>query len=345
MTREQAPNGTPTDAMAEYYGRRAAGGVGLILTEGSPPNLAGSFGTSVPRLYGEDALNGWRNVVAAVHEGGSAIMAQIWHVGAFEPSFVGMQDSFDTNPVRLSPSGLAGPNRPHGQAMTRNDIESTIDAYAAAAASAKQVGFDGIEIHGAHGYLPDQFFWSATNRRTDRYGGELSERARFAAELIASCRRRCGPEFPISFRFSQWKQLDYGAHIVDSPKELEVLLRPLADAGVTMFHCSTRRFWEPAFEDGERSLAAWTRHLLGLPVIAVGSVTLANDFKSEGGKIRAEAAPEQLDLINQCIERGDFDMVAIGRALLANPDWVRIVHDGRLGDLKSFEKKMLEQLI
>lgn len=345
MTREQAPNGIPTDAMARYYGRRAAGGTGLIITEGAPPSLAGSFSPTVPRLYGKDALDGWRRVVNAVHEGGSAIMAQIWHVGAFEPSFVGMQDSFDTDPVRLSPSGLAGPERPYGQVMLEGDIESTIDAYADAATAAHGVGFDGIEIHGAHGYLPDQFFWSATNRRNDGYGGNLSNRARFAAELITACRRRCGPAFPISFRFSQWKQLDYGAQIVESPKQLETLLRPLADAGVTIFHCSTRRFWEPAFAGSERSLAAWTRHLLGLPVIAVGSVTLGNDFKSAGGKILAEPAPEQLDMIHQCIERGDFDLIAIGRALLANPDWAHIVRDGRLDDLKAFEKRMIEQLV
>lgn len=345
MTREQAPNGIPTDAMARYYSRRAAGGAGLIITEGSPPNLAGAFGSTVPRLYGADALSEWRNVVAAVHENDSPIMAQIWHVGAFEPSFIGMQDSFDTKLERFSPSGLAGPDRPYGKAMKQVDIESTIDAYADAAASAQQVGFDGIEIHAAHGYLLDQFFWGATNQRTDRYGGELSDRARFATELIAACRRRCGPAFPISFRFSQWKQLDYGAQIVASPKELETLLRPLADVGVTMFHCSTRRFWEPAFAGSERSLAAWTRHLLGLPVIAVGSVTLGNDFKSEQGKIRAEAAPQQIELINQCIERGDFDLIAIGRALLANSDWAHIVRDGRLDDLKAFEKKMIEQLL
>lgn len=345
MTREQAPNGIPTDAMAKYYGRRAAGGAGLILTEGSPPNLSGCFGMSVPRMFGDDALDGWRKVVAAVHAGGSAIMVQIWHVGAFEPSFIDMQESFEANPVRLSPSGLAAPGRPYGRVMNQDDIDCTIDAFAKAAAAAQQVGFDGIEIHAAHGYLLDQFFWSATNQRDDRYGGELADRARFATELITECRRRCGPSFPISLRFSQWKQLDFDARIVQSPKELETLLRPLADAGVSMFHCSTRRFWEPAFEGSERSLAAWTRHLMGLPVIAVGSVTLGNDFKSEGGKIHAEAAPEQVDLINQCLERGDFDLIAIGRALLANPDWVHIVHDGRLHDLRSFEKQMIEQLI
>lgn len=85
MTREQAPNGIPTVAMGNYYAKRAAGGAGLIVTEGSPPNLCGSFSTLVPHLFGDEALAGWSRVVAAVHEFGSAIMAQIWHIGAFEP--------------------------------------------------------------------------------------------------------------------------------------------------------------------------------------------------------------------------------------------------------------------
>ena len=345
MTRERADNGVPTDDMLRYYRRRAAGGVGLILTEGCPPCPEGSFGITVPRLYGDDALRGWQKTIEAVHENGSAIMTQIWHVGAFEPSFVGMQDTFENGPTRFSPSGLAGPDKSYGRPMSTGDIDGTIVEYAAAAASAQKIGFDGIEIHGAHGYLLDQFFWSPTNKRTDRYGGELPNRARFAAEVVAECRHRCGPSYPISFRFSQWKQLDYDARIVDSPQDLETLLRPLADAGVTMFHCSARRFWEPAFDGDERSMAAWARQLMGLPVIAVGSVTLGNDFKSKAGKVHAEPAPEQLDMIDRCFERGDFDLIAIGRALLANPDWVHIVRDGRLNDLKTFEKNMIDELV
>jgi 2,4-dienoyl-CoA reductase-like NADH-dependent reductase (Old Yellow Enzyme family) len=345
MTRERAAGGVPTREMADYYRRRAAGGVGLIITEGAPPDLTGSFGSTVPRFYGEDALDGWSVIVDAAHAEGAALFAQLWHVGAFNPSLIGMVDSFEAGPVRQSPSGLAGPGVPFGKAMDRAAIDAAIDAYAAGASAAQALGFDGVEIHGAHGYLPDQFFWKQTNTRTDHYGGSIANRARFAAEIVQECRRRCGPRFPISFRFSQWKQLDYSARIADTPEELAALLEPLTDAGVTMLHVSTRRFWEPAFADSPLSLAAWTKKLTAVPVIAVGSVTLGNDFKSAQGKVLAEPDVSQLELLERSLERGDFDLIAIGRALLANPDWVRIVREGRPHDLRPFSKEMIEELV
>lgn len=344
MTRERAPGGIATPAMADYYGRRAAGGVGLIITEGIAPNEQGLFGSAVPRLYGRTAIDSWRQVLDAVHSENAAMFAQLWHVGAFEPSLIGMRDSLGQI-ERVSPSGLAGPDRKVGRSMTGRDVEETIEAFAAAGETAQQLGFDGIEIHGAHGYLPDQFLWLRTNRRSDRYGSSLANRARFAAEIVAECRRRCGAAFPISFRFSQWKQLDYGARIAESPDELRDLLTPIVDAGATLLHASTRRFWEPAFDGTERSLAAWTRLLTGLPVIAVGSVTLGNDFKSTRGKVEAESDPAQLAMIADCLERGDFDLIALGRALLANPDWVQIVAEGRPADLQPFSKSMLDELL
>lgn len=345
MTRERAPGGVPTLDMVDYYRRRAAGGVGLILTEGTPPDLAGSFGSTVPRFYGQDALSAWCRIVDAVRSEGAAIFAQLWHVGAFNPSLIGMADSWVDQPVRLSPSGLAAAKHPFGRAMDASDIDATIDAYATAALNAKKCAFDGVEIHGAHGYLPDQFLWKSTNRRTDRYGGSIRNRARFAAEIVEECRSRCGKEFPISFRFSQWKQLDYSARIADSPEELSLLLGPIVDSGVSMLHASTRRFWDPAFPGSDLSLAAWTKKLTAKPVIAVGSVTLGNDFKSARGKIFSKIEAEQIELLEQSITRGDFDLIAIGRALLANPDWVRIVSESRLNELKPFSKKFIEELV
>ncbi len=345
MTRERAENGVPTPDMARYYRRRAAGGVGLILTEGITPNTAGCFGSGVPRLHGDDVLAGWSTIVDEVHAEGAAIFAQLWHVGAFNPSLISMTDSFGEPPLRLGPSGLAAPGRPLGKVMGESDIEATIDAYASAALNAKRCQFDGIEIHGAHGYLPDQFFWKHTNRRSDRYGGSITNRARFAAEIVQACRQRCGADFPISFRFSQWKQLDYSARIVDTAEELAELLAPLVDAGVSLFHASTRRFWDPAFAGSDLSLAAWTRKLTGKPVIAVGSVTLGNDFKSADGKTYAQTDTAQIELLERCLERGDFDLIAIGRALLANPDWVQLVRENRLADMAPFSKRMIEELL
>jgi 2,4-dienoyl-CoA reductase-like NADH-dependent reductase (Old Yellow Enzyme family) len=271
-------------------------------------------------------------------------MPQLWHVGAAHPSLIGMRDASAPGVRALSPSGLAGPGKMVGAPMTVAEIERTIAAFGAAAAAARRLGFDGVEIHGAHGYLVDQFFWRETNRRTDRYGGALVDRTRFAAELVRECRRQAGADFAISLRFSQWKQIDYEARLMATPGELESFLRPLVDAGVDIFHCSTRRYWEPAFADSDLSLAAWTRRLSGKPVIAVGSVSLSNEFKAAQGKVHADIAPAEIDRVVRCLERGDFDLIAIGRALLANPDWALKVKHGKVDELRAFSRAMLETL-
>lgn len=344
MTRECAPGGIPTAAMVEYYRRRAAGGTGLIITEGSPPDLDGAFGANVPRFFGAAALEAWRPIVDAVHAEGAAIFVQLWHVGAFDPALIGMADSFATPPARLSPSGLAGPGRPYGHAMTQADIDRTIRAFGDAIAVARGLGFDGAEIHGAHGYLPDQFLWSGTNLRSDRYGGDHIARTRFVAELLQECRRAAGVQFVLALRLSQWKQLDYDARIAETPQQLEQILAPLCAAGLDLLHCSTRRYWEPAFAGSELPLAGWMRRLSGLPVITVGSVTLGTDFKSATGKIAAAAAPQQIADLERRLAAGEFDLVAIGRALLSNPDWAQLVAAGRADALRAFTKADLDAL-
>jgi 2,4-dienoyl-CoA reductase-like NADH-dependent reductase (Old Yellow Enzyme family) len=281
--------------------------------------------------------------VRAVHEEGACIVPQLWHVGAFEPSMVGMTDTLAAS-KRQSPSGLASPSLRIGSVMTQSDIDAAIDAFASAAATAQRLGCDGIELHGAHGYLLDQFFWSATNCRSDRYGGNLPQRTRFAAELIQECRRRVGAAFTIILRFSQWKQLDYDARLFAAPAELGEFLAPLVDAGVDLFHCSTRRFWDAAFDDSEMTLAGWTRKLSGRPTIAVGSVTVGNDFKSSQGKQFAAIDEQAVERLNAFLARNEFDLVAIGRALLANPDWVRTVAATGVGGLRPFSREMLDSL-
>lgn len=343
MTRERAPEGVPTGEMADYYARRAEGGVALIVTEGAAPNEEGRFGSAVPRLYGADALSGWELIVRRVQAGGAKILAQIWHVGSFTPSMVGMHDSIELE--RLSPSGLAGSGQPYGREMTASEIARTIRDFARAARAARDAGFDGIEIHAAHGYLPDQFFWGETNRRQDAYGGDLRQRSRFAAELISACKAMAGDDFPLVLRLSQWKQHDYAARVVDSPEQLAEWLTPLVRAGADSFHVSTRRFWEPAFPGNELSPAAWVRRLTGKPVIAVGSVMLNTDFKAHDGKLRSTLNPESLQRAGDGIEQGEFDMIAIGRALLANPNLARHILSGDVAGLKNYNRSFLDNLI
>lgn len=342
MTRTFSPGNIPNDLSVAYYRRRAEGGVGLIITEGTVvDHIAASGYPNVPAFYGEEALAGWKKVVDAVHEAGGKIAPQLWHVGAIRRP--GVNPGGDT--PGHSPSGMAVPGKVTGHAMTQQDIDDVVAAFAKAAADAKAIGCDAIELHGAHGYLIDQFFWDGTNQRTDAYGGDLAARSRFALEIIKAVREAVGPDFPIIFRFSQWKQQNYAARLCETPEALGAFLMPLADAGVDIFHCSTRRFWEPEFEGSDLNLAGWTRKLTGKPAITVGSVGLNADFLPEDGTANFKAAePASIDNLLERLERDEFDLVAVGRALIANPNWANQVAAGNASELTSYEKDMLMKL-
>jgi 2,4-dienoyl-CoA reductase-like NADH-dependent reductase (Old Yellow Enzyme family) len=350
MTRNFSPRGVPGPDVAAYYRRRAEGGAGLILTEGTSPNHPQAANMpQIPHIYGEEALAGWARVVEGVHSAGGRIFSQIWHVGAVQGH---SEPKLPVSPI--SPSGLLKPGVKVGEPMTQADIDAMIDAYAEGAANAQRVGFDGIELHGAHGYLIDQFFWDVTNRRADKYGGDLAQRTRFAVEVIQECRRRTGPDYPIQLRFSQWKLQDYAARLATTPDELARFLEPLAAAGLDAFHCSTRRFWEPEFEGSDLNLAGWTKKLTGKPTITVGAVSLDVDFmvslgrtpapKSETSGSDGDGRAIHIDRLLEMLARGDFDLVAVGRAMLADPAWTAKVRDGSFSELRPFGPEVLKTL-
>ncbi len=204
------------------------------------------------------------------------------------------------------------------------------------------MGCDGVELHGAHGYLIDQSLWSATNERTDGYGGDIEGRTRFAAEVVAACRRATAPDFPLFFRFSQWKLQDYGARPFPTPSDLERFLSVLVDAGVDVFDCSTRRFADPEFGGSDLSLAGWTRRLSGRPTMAVGSVGLDNDVvASLHGRVESSGAAG-LEVLDRMLGRGDFDLVGVGRALLADARWPLKIQAGC--PPRGFTRALLEVL-
>ncbi|MGI4797605.1 MAG: 12-oxophytodienoate reductase, partial [Janthinobacterium lividum] len=204
MTRNRSPNGIPDDTVVAYYRRRAEGGVGLIVTEGvGIPHGSALGGGSmkerdVPVLYGVEALEGWRRVVEAVHAVGGLIFPQLWHMGPIREDGTGPTPHIPSS----RPSGLWGPPGrkctvpedyvrrvlPVRLAMTEEEIADIIAAFAEAARNAIAVGFDGIAVHGAHGYLIDAFLWSETNHRTDRWGGDIGARTRFAADIVRAIR-------------------------------------------------------------------------------------------------------------------------------------------------------------
>jgi 2,4-dienoyl-CoA reductase-like NADH-dependent reductase (Old Yellow Enzyme family) len=343
MTRGFSPGNVPNDKTVAYYRRRAEGGVGLIISEGTVIDHPAASGyPDIPAFHGEAALAGWKKVVDAVHGAGGKFAPQLWHVGAIRRP--GVNPGGDT--PGYSPSGMARPGKVTGHAMTQQDINDVVAAFAKAAADAKAIGCDAIELHGAHGYLIDQFFWDGTNQRTDGYGGDLAARSRFALEIVQAVRAAVGADFPIIFRFSQWKQQDYAARLCETPAALGAFLTPLAQAGVDVFHCSTRRFWEPEFDGSDLNLAGWARKLTGKPCITVGSVGLNADFLPDDGKGSFKAAePASLDNLLERLSRQEFDLVAVGRALIANPDWAHAVAAGSTNTLAAFSKDMLLELV
>ncbi len=212
-----------------------------------------------------------------------------------------------------------------------------------AARDSKALGYDAVELDGAHGYLIDQFFWEGTNEREDAFGGAgIAGRARFAAEILRAVRLAVGPDFPVIIRLSQWKQQDFNVKLAHTPAEMEGWLQPLADAGADMFHCSQRRFWEPEFEGSDLNFAGWAKKLTGAPTITVGSVGLTGDFIA--GYSGEVSKPASLDELLRRLERGEFDLVAVGRALLQDPLWAVKVRQGRTDELMDFDRTAMATL-
>jgi len=342
MTRNFSPKGVPNQAVVDYYRRRAESGVGLIITEGTVVDHAAANGyPNVPHFYGEDALAGWKQVVDAVHAAGGKIAPQLWHVGNVRR--LGTEPNGDVpgyGPMEKQKDGKV-----LVKGMTQQDIDDVVAAFAKAAKDAKDVGFDAIELHGAHGYLIDQFFWEGTNQREDQYGGSLENRGRFAVEIIKAVRAAVGADYPIIFRFSQWKQQDYTARLAPTPELLEQFLTPLSDAGVDIFHCSQRRFWEPEFESSELNLAGWTRKITGKPCITVGSVGLDGEFLQFMVNTDKVAQTANIDGLLERLDADEFDLVAVGRALLVDPQWADKVREGRFDDIAPFSRDALKTLV
>ncbi|MCK8672834.1 NADH:flavin oxidoreductase [Rhodococcus sp. NPDC003382] len=346
MTRSHSPGGVPGPDVAEYYRRRAAGGTGLIVTEGvAIDHPTAVDNPRVPRMHGDDALDGWRRVVDAVHAEGGRIIPQLWHVG---PLWGAMTSNVDPALTPMRPSGVWGepgvttysdeyvaqasrPCRP----MTDDDITDVISAYARAARAALDVGFDGVALHGGHGYLLDAFLWASTNRRDDEWGGDLQRRTRFPAAVVAAIRAGIGEDAPIFFRFSQHKQQDYTARIAETPDELGTILGALADAGVDVFDASIRRFDVAAFEGSDLSLAGWAKKLTGAMSMAVGSVGIATTLRETRLGVAAPSR-DNIPELERRLAAGEFDLAAIGRLHLADPQLATTLRAG--GPLPEFDQ-------
>ncbi|HEV7446604.1 MAG TPA: NADH:flavin oxidoreductase [Steroidobacteraceae bacterium] len=357
MTRSFSPLGVPGADVAAYYRRRAEGETGLLITEGvgvDHPAALGDAGlkeADLPHMYGEAALAAWRAVVVGVHAEHGVIFPQLWHQGVMRKAGTGPHPQAPS----CRPSGLWGPTgRTTSLAaddvatcaipttpMTQTEISDVIAAYGRSARNAMEVGFDGIAIHGAHGYLPDNFLWEETNQRTDRWGGDRRRRSEFAVEVVKTIRAVVGARRPVVFRFSQWKQQDFRARLANTPQELEEILGPISDAGVDVFDASVRYFNRAEFEGSPLNLAGWAKKLTGKLSMAVGGIGLNKgvyDSKRDG----AAAAAYNFEALMERFTRGEFDLVEVGRSLLHDPHWTRKVRLGeQLGEFNEESLKVL----
>jgi len=337
MTRNQSPGGIPTQEVIAYYSRRAKAEVGLIITEGiEVSHKASSAYPNVPRLDSIEAKDAWKMVVEGIKNNNGAVIAQLWHCGGFRK--LGMQPNPEV--PGYTASGLVKPGKKVAHEMTLKDIKETIDAYASDAKICEEIGFDGVEIHGAHGYLIDNFFWSGTNIREDEYGGSIDNRSQFVSDIIKSVRENVGENFIVGLRFSQWKQHDFEAKLASNPEELKTILTSPVESGLDYLHSSMRRFWESEFEGSEENLAYWTKKITKIPTIGVGSVGLDSDFID----MTAPATPTSIDKAIDDITNYKYDLIAVGRALLSDHEWVLKMKEGRVNDVIPYTKDALLNL-
>jgi 2,4-dienoyl-CoA reductase-like NADH-dependent reductase (Old Yellow Enzyme family) len=330
MTRISAtPEGMPTETMARYYERFARGGFALVITEGIYTDQAYSQGyANQPGLSDLEQAKGWRPVVDAVHAAGGKIVAQLMHAGALSQA-----NRFRTGtagPSAVRPKGLQmafyrgdGPYR-LPRAMSETDIAEAIQGFARAAAFAIEVaGFDGVEIHGANGYLLDQFLTDYANLRSDAWGGAIAQRVRLSVEVARAVRQAVGNAIPAGIRISQGKVNDFTHKWAEAEAGAEAVFGALADTGLDYVHVTEFEAWRPAFSDDGPSLVSLARkHAPELTIIANGSLH---------DPVRAEQ-----------VLRDGADLIALGRGALANPAWPRLVMDGRA--LQSFDRALLSPL-
>jgi len=313
--------GAVSQRMLDYYEARAAGGVGLIIVEGSAPSLRCNTYFQGPPSYqaslGDDKfIPGWRKLTDAAHKYGAKVAIQIMHATL---------ENWDGKVVQVSPSPLIVPARVMGilgeppHELTPEEIAERVSWFASAAGRAREAGFDGVEVHGAHQYIVSAFLSSATNQRTDRYGGSVENKTRFLVEILQAIKKETGPDFPVWVRFNVQ---EWGVENGITREETRQMVPLAVKAGAQALHvsgygvgsyittapiCDTAGFLVPLAEE--------VKKLTHVPVIAVGRL--------------------DLELGEKILEEGRADLVALGRRLLADPDLPNKAAEGRLDEVNS----------
>lgn len=351
------PEGIPGADVVRYYAARAAGGTGLIFTEATTIDMGPARGyLGVPGICNDAQEAAWRQVTDAVHATGGRIMVQLWHCGRLShPRATGGAQPIAPSAITAAGSytDFADPGTYDGhlsyvepRAMTQADIGQVVDEYAQAARRAQRAGFDGVLFHSASGYLMHQFFNAASNQRTDRYGGDAAARAQFACDILRAARAATSADFPLLMGLSQFAVNDFAATTWANPEELAAMLNCMKQAGLDGLHVVGYRINTPAFsaaaDPSGRSLAWHARRISGLPVSAAGGIT----YSTSVGESLTGAASQLADPIEavRALADGTADLIAVGRAMVANPDWGNKVRAGRWQELLPFTREMLGTL-
>jgi len=303
-----AGDGVPTDNMVDYYAEYARGGFGLIVTEGTYTDHAHSQAyANQPAVVTDDQVRAWACVTDAVHAAGGRIFMQLMHAGALVQGNhhrdVGIAPSAVQPAGRMLPGYGGGGSYGLPRAMTVEDIEETVAGFAASAARARTAGFDGVEVHGANGYLLDQFLTTYANQRTDAYGGSAANRVRIYVDVLDAIATAAGADFPVAVRVSQVKVNDL-AYRWSGPDEAETVFQHLGAARPAYIHVASEgAHWdETSFLAPGVSITGLARRVTGIPVIANGGM---HDER----------------LAARLLEDGHADLVALGHGAIANPDW------------------------
>lgn len=305
LTRMRSSVGNvPNKLMATYYGQRATKG-GLIIAEATPVSPHGFGYSGSPGIFTQAQVHGWREIVNAVHEKGGVIFLQLWHVGRQSHSLLQPDGVDPVAPSAIQAEGDAyastGPV-PFGmpRALELDEIPEVIETFRRGAELAKEAGFDGVEIHGANGYLPDQFLQDGTNKRTDAYGGPIENRARFLLEITTAAISVWG-QGRVGVRLSP--SSSYGSMHDSNPQAtFSYVAGQLNDLGLAYLHVVEPRIKgnETIDEHADPVAVQHLRATFKGPIIAAGG------FERQSAE--------------SLLLKGDADMVAFGRSFISNPD-------------------------
>ena len=314
MTRISATEeGYVTDKMVKYYRSFAKGGFGLIITEGTYIDDKNSQTYRYqPGIAFDGQAQVWKKVVDAVHEEGGKIFMQLQHSGPLSQENQFSEDNIAPSPVKPKGEqlkfyfGEGEFNVP--REMTKEEMNDVRKSFVKAAQRAESVGFDGVELHGANGYLLDAFLTEYTNLRIDEYGGSTENRVRFLVEIASEVKKAVGNDFTVGMRISQSQVNDYFYKWSGKEEDAKIIFTSLGQSGLDYLHVTEFEAWQPAFEGIEESLVSLAKKYSQLPIIANGQL-------------------EKLEKATEILSNGDADIIALGKGALANHDWVKKVEE------------------